>query len=393
MNWPRRPVEQIPSDQFKPPFCPNKDCPQHCLDPEDRFRHKRDGIYFRKRERCWVQRYRCKVCKKGFSQRTFAWSYYLKRPELGPKVAALLVSGCAHRQIARLLGCAPSTVTRLVPRIGRLSMLLLCRMLAELGRITEPVVLDHFETFVQSQLDALGLGTAVGHESWFVYALDPAPHRRGGKLTPAQKRQVKERKRPLAPPGGVSQSMDRLLDVLTDYLAPGDLLDLWSDDHPAYRSAVARHPHSSRIRHHVYPNPARGPKGSPRSPEAQERDAAMFPVDQYHSLLRHSCKDHGRETIAFSRRINSALERGFNAIIWRNLVKGRSERKPDRTTPAMRLGLTDRPWKWEWVFSQRLFLTRERVPECWKKVYWRDWDDDVDGAKGKYARHGLKHAV
>ena len=357
------------------------------------FRYKRDAAYFRKRDRVRVQRYRCKVCKKGFSQRSFAWSYYLKRPELGPWVAKLLVSGCAHRQIARIVGCAPSTVTRLVPRLGRHSMLLHSRMLAELGKIDEVLAHDHFETFVGSQLDALGLGTTVGHESWFVYALDPAPHRRGGKLTPAQQRKLKERKRPLAPPGGFSRSMDRLLDVLTSYIAPGDLLDLITDDHPAYRPAVARHPKSQLIRHHVYPNPARGPKGSPRSREARERDAAMYPVDQLHALLRHSCKHHGRETIAFSRRINSAVDRGFIAVVWRNGIKWRSERKPDRRTPAMWLGLTDRPWKWEWVFSQRLFLTREPVPECWKKVYRRDWDDDVDGAVGKYARHRLKHAA
>ena len=300
MKWPRRPVEQIPAEQFNPPFCPNEKCPQHYLDPDEEFRYKRDATYFRKRERCRIQRYRCKVCKRCFSQRTFAWSYYLKRPELGPRIAALLNSCCGHRQIARLLGCAPSTVTRQVPRIGRHSMQLQCRMLEELGGISERSTLDHFETFVGDQRDALGLGTVVGHDSWFVYVLDPAPHRRGGKLTPAQKRKLKQRKRPLAPPGGVSRSMDRLLDVLTGYLAPGETLTLLSDDHPAYRPAVARHPKSPLIEHFAYPNPARGPKGSPRSREARERDAAMYPVDQYHALLRHSCSHYRRETIAFN---------------------------------------------------------------------------------------------
>ena len=218
MDWPRRPVEQIPHDQFVPPFCPWDDCPQHLADGSIRF--KKNGFFSRKGDGRRVRRYRCKVCGRGFSQQSFAWSYYLKRPRLGPDVAALLNSGCAHRQIARAKRCAPSTVTRLVGRLGRHAMLLHCRLLQHLAGIDEPVVLDHFETFAVSQLDALGLGTAVGHRSWFVYALDPAPHRRGGKLTPAQRRALARRQRPLPAPGGVGRSADRLLDVLT--ARPGD---------------------------------------------------------------------------------------------------------------------------------------------------------------------------
>ena len=237
----------------------------------------------------------------------------------------------------------------------------------------EPVVLDHFETFAVSQLDALGLGTAVGHRSWFVYALDPAPHRRGGKLTPAQRRALARRQRPLPAPGGVSRSADRLLDVLTDALLPGTTLALLSDAHPAYAPAVRRHPRAAQVEHRVYPNPARGPKGSRRSPAARARDAAMFPADQLHALLRHSCAHHRRETIAFSRRINSTLERGFQFLLWRNTIKWRSERKPDRTTPAMRLGLTTEPWTYPRVLSRRLFPDREQLGGMQLALYRRDW--------------------
>jgi hypothetical protein len=68
-------------------------------------------------------------------------------------VAAGLVAGSAHRQLARSLGCAPSTVTRLAARIGRHSLLLHSMFLERIGAIDEPVVLDHFETFVYSQDD------------------------------------------------------------------------------------------------------------------------------------------------------------------------------------------------------------------------------------------------
>lgn len=44
-----------------------------------------------------------------------------------------------------------------------------------------------------------------------------------------------------------------------------------------------------------------------------------------------------------------------------NLVKWRSERRPYRTSPAMRVGLTDECWTWRRVLAQRLFPAREPV--------------------------------
>ena len=73
-------------------------------------------------------------------------------------------------------------------------MLLLARMLAELGTVREPVVIDHFEAFEVSQDLPFGIGTVVGHRSWFVYGLDPAIHGRGGKVTELQRARLAMRK-------------------------------------------------------------------------------------------------------------------------------------------------------------------------------------------------------
>jgi hypothetical protein len=99
----------------------------------------------------------------------------------------------------------------------------------------------------------------------------------------------------------------------------------------------------------------------------------MFPVDLLHALLRHSLAAHKRETIAFSKRSNAVAEGMFLAAVWRNFVKGVSERKNDPTTPAMRLGLTDRPWSWERVLGRRLFPDREKLAGTWLELYRRDW--------------------
>ena len=380
MEWPRRSVETTPREQFDPPHCPHLCCPQHRIaSPYARYRYKRNASYFRSCDGRRIARFRCNACGRGFSSQSFAVSYYAKRPELIRPTARALCAGSAHRQIARSFGCRHSTISRISARLGRHCLLLQALALEHLDGIREPVVLDHFETFVHSQLDALGLATPVGHRSWFVFGVDPAAHRRGGRLTASQQRKLRQRKRPLAPRGGVKQSFSRVFDLLELVLQPAERLTLHRDKHPAAAPALAHHPLAARTNDRVFPNPRRGPKGSARSLEARIRDEAMFAVDVLHRILRHTLAHHRRETIAFGRRINAAVEGAWVVTIWRNFVKWRSERKPDRRTPAMLKGLTDRPWSWERVLAQRLFPGRVRVPASWMKVYRRDWDEEEAG--------------
>jgi len=112
-------------------------------------------------------------------------------------------------------------------------------------------------------------------------------------------------------------------------------------------------------------------------------------VDALHALLRHSAAHHRRETIAFGRRLNALMERLFLTAVWRNFVKRRSERKPDPTTPAMRLGLATERWSWRRVLARRLFPGRERLPRAWRDLYNRDWTTPTLPAN---TRHRLRHA-
>ncbi|MDH3458901.1 MAG: hypothetical protein OER90_18830 [Gemmatimonadota bacterium] len=296
-------------------------------------------------------------------------------------IAAGLVAGSAHRQIARSLGCAPSTVTRMSARLGRHAILLQAEALADLDRsVDEPFVFDHFESFVFSQEDRLGIGTAVGQRSWFVYSFDPAPHRRAGRR--GARRRAASRPLPEVVPGSVVRSTRRVLGML-EKLAPREL-QLISDEHPAYRAAVAR---AGRFGHRIYRNPPRGPGSDPAL--AAERDRQMFAVDLLHKLLRHSQAHHRRETIAFGRRTNAILERMALMVVWRNFVKKVSERRHEPITPAMRLELTERRWSWTDVLARRRFPKRIRLPQGWSRIYRRQW---ITPAVGRNARHSLRHA-
>jgi hypothetical protein len=385
MHWPGTPVEHLSG--FQPAFCPRRGCPEHLrLTPG--FRFARHGFYSTRRRRR-IPRFRCLTCGSTFSRQTYALSYYSKRPELLIPIAAGLVGGSAHRQIARTLGCAPSTVTRNAARLGRHAILLMALARGELaGLVNEAFVFDHFETFEFTQDYPFGVGTVVGSKSWFVYDLDPAPHGRTGHISPAQRHRLELRPRRQRY-GGYVGSSRRIFERLRDVMLPGATITVFGDGHKAYDRAVRGPSLGRAIVLERYPNPERGPKGSPRSEAARIRDERMFPVDLLHKILRHSLAHQRRETIAFGRRLNAVMEQMFLTAVWRNFVKKRSERVSQSGTPAMHLGLTSERWPWPRVFSRRIFPARTATPPLWAHLYRRLWTSPL---YENNSRHQLKLA-
>jgi IS1 family transposase len=274
-------------------------------------------------------------------------------------------------------------------RLGRHAILLTSLALHHLrGRLTEPVILDHFETFEFTQDFPFGVATPVGRDSWFVYGLDPAPHPRTGKRSLHQQARLVRRPRRLLR-GGYEASSTRTLANLLRLLPPSQRLELAGDGHPAYDRAVLRLAPDGRVDIRRYPNPKRGPKGEPRTHAMRLRDRAMFPVDSLHALLRHTLAHHRRETIAFGRRLNALMERLFLTAVWRNFVKRRSERKPDPVSPAMWVGLASELWTWRRVLAKRLFPGRVEMPTIWRRLYRRDWTTPLFQSN---SRHQLIHA-
>jgi len=381
MRWPRTPVERV--QLFRPPFCPWPECTEHRRTIRG-YRFRRHGRYPTRRRS--VPRFLCLTCRRTFSRQTFSTSYYLKRPELLSPLAAALQAGGALRQIARTLACAHSTTARLAARLGRHAMLLQARAMSLLaGRLAEPVVLDHFETFEFSQDLPFGVATPVGSLSWFVYGLDPAPHARTGRVTEAQRQRLRRRPRRTAF-GGYRGSTRRVVTLLLPLVPEGRRLRLVGDGHPAYDDVAGGHP---RVRLERFPNPKRGPRGAPRSAEAVARDRAMFASDLLHALVRHTLAHHRRETIAFGRRLNALIERLALMAVWRNFVKRRSERRPVPVTPAMQVGLAAEVWDWRRVLSRRLFPGRESLSTALARLYRRDWTTPI---YTRNTRHQLKHA-
>jgi hypothetical protein len=356
-----------------PPFCPNPGCPHH-LAPQG-WRWKRDGFHHRLCAPRRVQRYRCLRCRRSFSDQTFRTSYWLKRPGLLLPVAWRLLACSAYRQIAREFGCSSTTIAGLSARLGR-HALLFQRRHGPAGGIREALVSDGFESFEYSQYHPTWYHLAVGARSYLLYGFTDSELRRKGRMTDRQRARRAELESSLGRPEPNSIELE-VAELLRLVAPERQAVTIRSDEHPAYPRAFRRVPHLT-IRHEVTPG---------RLPRTTHNP--LFPINLTDLLIRHSGANHKRETIAFSKRRQSAIERLALFQVWRNFIKHRSELKR-AGTPAMALGLTDHPLTFREILAERLFPSRVRLPERLARYYWRQIHTR---AYAKQRSHRLRYAA
>jgi hypothetical protein len=315
------------------------------------------GFFTRQRAPRRVQRYRCTHCGRCFSERTFALGYWLKRPDLLRPVYEGLVACAAYRQLARAFGVSPSTIMNLASRLGRHGLLFL-----QAGRPKtagdEALVVDGFESFEFSQYYPLHVNLAVGAESHFLYAFTDAELRRKGRMTPRQrcKRALEERGHGRPDPAAVEKQMAELVRLV----APsGSRVHIRSDEHRAYPRAFRRVA-EVQVHHECTPSKAARTARNP-----------LFPVNRMDLLARHCQANHKRETIAYSKRRASLMERFAVFAVWNNWQKSRSEKRRD-ATPAQALGLVERRLGTPEILATRLFPSRIRLPARWQRYYDRE---------------------
>lgn len=357
---------------FQPPFCPNPKCVYH-NNSNPSWPYKRAGFFLRLAHPQRIQRFTCRQCHRSFSSQTFHTSYWLKRPDLLPRLLLKAVGAMANRQIARDLDVAPSTIDRLLARLGR-HCLLLHAQLTSHAKPTGPLVLDSFESFEFSQFFPFQHHLLVEADSSFFWAFTDSPLRRKGRMTPAQKRRRLRLEQRLGRPDPAAVVKD-VRALLTPILSRLQTVTLRSDDHRAYPRAIADLP--CRIEHQV-------------TSSRQRRDAAnpLFEINLLDLLIRHSQANHRRQTLAWSKRRQSSAERLAILTVWRNYVKYRWEKRC-RQTPAMLKGLCQRRWRVNDVLARRLFRTKIELTERWAQYYDRTIQTPVLGTN---RRHELKYA-
>jgi transposase-like protein len=338
-----------------PPFCPNPHCEFHHPNPKT-WQYVRDGAYRRTKPPYTVLRYRCRHCKRCFSDQTFTTTYWQKRPELLDLIQRHAVAGSANRQIARILRCSPATVDNHLARLGRHCLLFHRHMMRKASPFVD-IAFDGLVTFEHSQFFPFEIIAAVDRTSSFIPHFAEAELRRSGRMTDLQ-RKVRQRLETAHGRPDTKAVLRAVIEVLSVTLEGAVKAHVWSDKHRTYPRAIARI-RTCSIDH-----------GTVDSRKARNRQNPLFEVNCLDLILRHCLKDHTRETIAFSKRRQHSIYRVAIMLVWRNYIKRRREKRC-KQTPAMIIGLVDRPLTEEEVLRCRLFVTRIELPPLWRDYYWR----------------------
>ncbi len=353
---------------FVPEHCPYEQCPDHLLRDPSAYRFLRRGTRRTRRKPGIVRRYTCCRCGRSFSSSSFFELYRRRFHEIPEEVFRGFSEGQSERQIARTNRVGVKTVQWLKRYMGGQALLFHLVQLGRLaGRVDETIGFDGLQTFVLSQWEPGDLQTAAANESGYLLDIDYVGLRRSGRMTPRQlaTRAVRERRFGRPPRGVGVRKTRQALERLSALPPPGSPLALAMDEHTGYATAV-REVRAQGVAIEV----------TTVSSHAWRQTAGhpLWRINHEHRLMRHGMKNHTRETLAFSKTTAGLLDRGWTYVVWRNHVKGVSERhgqELSNTTPAMRLGLADAPLDADAIFHRRLFPRRVGLP--------RELRDHYDG--------------
>ena len=337
-----------------PPWCPNERCAFHG-DGDTPWHWVRAGFYTRQAKPHRIQRFRCEHCGRYFSEQTFRTSYWLRCPGLLVETFHALTHCTGYRQLARKLDCSPQTIMRQAERLGRHCQLFHERFRPK-GGIGESLGLDGLRTFEYSQYHPSEYQLVIGRASHYAYGFTHSELRRSGSMTPRQRRRRAELERTLGRPDprSVEREVARVLGIVA---AGSKRIELHTDEHAAYPRALRRLP-GLEVEHHTISSRA-----------ARSTRNTLFAINLFDGLVRHSCANHKRETIAFSKRSSGGIARMWVMLVWRNYVKWFSERRRGGT-PAMRAGVCGQRLKVGEILKWRLFPARIGLPEPWADHYW-----------------------
>ena len=355
-------------------FCPNPSCRLH--DPKVVVSHSSWHIhygYHQTKVVGLVRRYKCKLCGKSFSDRTFDIDYYTKKTIPYDQVFLRLATSESVSGIGRNLQvCAPSIQNR-IDRLARESLALHERLETHFA-LQENLVADGFESFDVSQFFPNNITILVGQDSQYLYGFTHTTIRRKGKMTRKQKekRNALER-RFRAPKAGIETSFADLLKIIFRVWNKIRLpsLSLMTDEHPSYPRAISRMPplidarHEGFFRHQQFP-----------STLARTLQNPLFPVNYMDREFRKDLSAYHRESTCFCRNVANGLNRLAIYQVWHNFIKPYRVKRPGGKLPphgvqggcdegllAVELGR---------LFTKRSFLShlvmREDRLKVWTKV-------------------------
>ena len=346
-------THDLHSSRWLPPHCPSHKCKYH--NPSiPHWRFKRMGCYLRLTHPQRIRRFRCLHCGVTFSSQTFATSYWLKKPQILPKLMTKITGGMCNSQIATDLRVSPATIDRQIYRLGRHCLLFHQERMKAKPKF-EALVLDSLVTFEYSQYHPYHLHLTIDPKSTFIPWFTDSEVRRSGRMTPRQKQKRAELEQAYGRPDTRAVPKD-VTELLTVVCAEVVRMTLYSDEHRDYVLAVSKVP--CEILHVVTSSKAH-----------RGRCNDLYEVNLLDLLIRHAQADHKRETIAYAKRRNCGVWRLAIFLVWKNYVRLRRVRGC-KETPAMVAGVCQRRLTVRAVLGRRLFIEQLGLEGRWRQYYW-----------------------
>jgi hypothetical protein len=333
-----------------------------------------------------VRRFRCRLCRKDFSRQTFRLDYYLKRPLEYTRIKDRLISGSGLRAIGRSCAISHHSIAN---RIGRLARQALAMNASLLGdphfHPFEDLAADGFESFVADQWQPNNIHLLVGSQSQCLYRFDYAHLRRKGRMTEAQRRERERRQQRQVRRGvSIGQSFSRIIAAVEDLFGRST-----SSQMCLYTDAKAEYLRPIRCSSVLSKLSAAGlfchRQISSHLPRTTTNP--LFPVNYLDRELRLRSADQVRETVQFSRSVNTCLERLAVFQLQHNFIK--PYRVDDRKGKGLRhaevAGVSrQRIERWlGWLFEWRAFYSLVTLSSS-EELVWRRAVGNVDRLDGGY---------
>ncbi len=202
--------------------CPNNSCPQIKASVKR-------GLYFRKSDSKYIQRYQCQSCRRGFSSASRSINYKQKKRRLNPIIYKMYVSCSSQRRIARTLRINLKTVARKIVFLSNLCAIENRDYIRSLD-IAE-VQFDEMESFEHTKLKPVSIPIIVERGSRKILGIDVCEMPSKGLLS---KRSVKKY-------GRRRDERTRCLDEVLAILRNKSLKLIESDECPRYIKLVKKH--------------------------------------------------------------------------------------------------------------------------------------------------------
>lgn len=291
-----------------PPFCPNRYCCAFTSPPDDQW-WQSNGSY-NTLVQGTVQRFRCRICGKGFSEQTFRLDYYAKKT-LDYRLFIEAISCCMGiRQMARLFCVDRGTIINKVMRLSRNAMDVMAQALDSVC-LHEDLVADGLVSFWVNQYYPNNFNVLVGQKSRFLYYFNAVTLRRSGRMREEQKRKRSELEMRFRPD---SKALKKAFSTLCRHVlrlvdrskggTDGILRQLFTDEHKTYKRVI-----DNDVLWQAYSRKEAVKHLQVSSKAPRNASNPLAAANTFDRSLRNDMAEHVRETIRFARNTNHSMER------------------------------------------------------------------------------------